>query len=165
MKTRAAGVLATVILLGLLAGPQQAESQTPKTQDMPLPVQKVKPGRLNGLIETATRKRMAGVDISILNEQGTVVGKGISNKHGMYQIKNLPEGNYTLMVGDQKVVQLQVTRQATVSTLKIVMPVRGPVMTPLKWTLIGVGGVAVIVGTAAIIHNNQDDSSDDTISP
>jgi hypothetical protein len=165
MKIRASGIAAVLILLGLLAGMNEAECQIRKTQEPVPPVQKVKPGRLNGLIETAKRQRMAGVKIAILNEERNVVGTGISNKHGMFQIMNLPEGDYLLRVGDQDVVRLEVTRQATVSTLKIVMPLQGPVMTPLKWTLVGVGGVAVVVGTVAIIHNSQDDSSRGTVSP
>ena len=165
MKIRFAGMLASFIILVLLTGLERAEGQTRMGEAMLLPVQKVKPGTLTGIIEATTRERMPGVSISILNEQGKMVGRGVSNKHGMYQIKNLPEGKYTLVVGDQKVVTLQVTKQASVSTLKIVMPVRGPVMTPLKWTIVGVGGVAVIVGTAVIIHNNDDDSSKTLISP
>ena len=165
MKISVARLVAFFIILGLLAGLERAGGQIQQGGGMPLAMQKVKPGTLTGIIETTGRERMPGVSISVLNEQGKMVGRGVSNKHGMYQIKNLPEGDYTLVIGDQKVVTLQVTRQASVSTLKIVMPVNGPVMTPLKWTLIGVGGVAVIVGTAVIIHNNDDDSSRTLISP
>ena len=88
----------------------------------------------------------------------------VSDKYGMFQFQNLPEGSYVLKVGDQKVAKLVVSRDATVSTIQIIMPAVAESLTPLQWTLIGVGGTAVVVGTVAIINNNDDDD-DDRVSP
>ncbi len=166
MRLRPAGLVVFLFFLALpagLVGSEEDVAQSTKPKSI-LPVQKVKPGKLNGLIQASDGKRMAGVKIEIVNAKGRVVGSGNSNKYGMYQIKNLPEGEYTLKVGDQHVVKLHVTRQATVSSLKIVMPLKGSGLTPLAWTRIVVGGAAVVVGTIAIVHNSGG-STGGTISP
>ena len=124
----------------------------------------MKPGRLNGLVQDAKGNRLEEVPIEILNAQGKVVGKGQTNKYGLYTIKNLPEGRYLLRMGGRDVVVLEVSPKATVSSLKIVLPPGGGGLTPWQWTLIAVGGVAVIVGVVAIVHDSGG-SSHHTVSP
>lgn len=123
----------------------------------------VKPGRLKGFIRDSSRKKLAGQKVSIADANGKTVSSSVSDKYGMYEFKNLPEGAYYLKLDDQKIARLLVTKKATVSTIQIVVPANATLLTPLQWTLIAVGGTAVVVGTVAIINNN--DSSSTRVSP
>jgi hypothetical protein len=124
-----------------------------------LKVQKVKPGNLDGIIADSAGNKMAGKKVLVLDGEGKVVGSTVSNKYGMYQIKDLPEGEYLLKAGDQEIARLHVTQDATVSSLKIVTPPAGSALTPLQWSLIGVGGAAVAVGVPVAVSGGGGSSS------
>jgi len=151
------------LLAALLLACPGAAARDPARKES-LFVQKVRPGRLNGLVQDADGTRLEEVPIEILNANGKVVGKGATNKYGLYSIKNLPEGRYLLRVAGRNVVILEATPKATVSSLKIILPPGGGGLTPLQWTLIAAGGVAVAVGVAAIVHGHGG-SSHHTVSP
>ncbi len=143
MKKRIVFLLAAVGFLFLCGSAENAFAA-----EGVLDVQKVKPGRFCGFVSDSAGEKIAGKKILVVNSEGKVVASSVSNKYGMYQINNLPEGDYVLKLGDKEVTKLQVTREATVSSLKIVIPAKESwySFSPLQWTLIGVGGTAVAVG-------------------
>jgi hypothetical protein len=123
-----------------------------------LKVQKVKPGNLDGIISDSEGKKLAGKKVMVLDKEGNVVSSTVSNKYGMYQFKDLPEGEYTLKAGEDEIARLHVTKDATVSSLKIVTPPAGSMFTPLQWSLIGVGGAAVAVGVPVALSGGGSSS-------
>lgn len=122
-------------------------------------VQKIKPGRLSGSILDSSKRRLEGKTVQILDAEGRMVGSAVSDKYGMYQISNVPEGEFLLKVEDQVIARIHATRTATVSSIQIVIPAKVEPLTPLQWTLIGVGSTAVLVGIVAIIDHNDNSST------
>jgi len=157
-------ILAIVLLGAFLTCFFTVDTVDASTFGVGLHQQKIKPGRLNGFIRDSMRKILPGQKIEVVNKEGKVIASAVSDKYGMYQVKSLSEGEYILKVGGQDVAKLVVTREATVSTIQIVMPAKAIYLSTLQWTLIGVGGTAVAVGSVAVISHNND-SSHHPISP
>jgi hypothetical protein len=129
------------------------ETKAPK-----LPEQKIKPGNLSGSIADNKGNKLSGKKIEIVDADGKVVGKAVSDRNGLYRITDIPEGDYTLKVDGESVSQLSVTKTATISTMSIALPA-GATLLPVSWTVIGVGGTALAVGVP-VIANNRSGSSD-----
>ena len=125
--------------------------------------QKVKPGTLSGVVHDGTGKKMADAKIRILDGEGNLAGEGATNKYGLYQIRNLPEGEFTLQVNGTDVAHLVVTPDSTVTSVMVFMPKATPGVTGVNWTLVAAGAAAVAVAVPIISHNSQD--SDHTVSP
>jgi hypothetical protein len=157
-------VLVLALLVILLTLCPWTDSDEALAQKQAMTLQKVKPGNLSGIIMDSSGKKLEGEQIQVVDKKGKVVASALSKEYGIYRIKNVPEGEYFLQVGDRSVIQLQVVPDAPVSTLKIILPVEGPVLLPLEWTLICVGGTVVAVGVPAIVDHNKD-SKKERISP
>lgn len=154
MKIRGLVLAASVLFFFCPAIFDNASAQVKKIQ-----VQKIKPGRLSGSILDSSKRRLEGQRIQILDAEGRMVGSAVSDKYGMYQINNVPEGSFLLKVEDQVIAKIHATRTATVSSIQIVIPAKVEPLTPLQWTLIGVGSTAVLVGIVAIIDHNDNSST------
>lgn len=146
----------TCLIVCFIAGSDEAYCQEGK-----LPSQKVKPGTLSGMLKDSKGNNLAGKKIVLVDEAGNEVGSATTTKHGLYRIENLPEGNFTMKVGEKEVAKLQVSKDATLTRLMVVMPKAAPFsnLTMTEWTLIGVGGAAVLVAIPVIAHNRDSSSS------
>ena len=127
-------------------------------QEKAVSQQKIKPGTLDGFISDSTGKRLGGKQIQIIDPRGKVLGSGTSNKYGMFRIKNLPEGKYSLNIDGKAAAHLQVSKEATVSMLMFIMPSTEVALTTRQWTLIGIGSAAVVIGLPVLINNTRDSS-------
>jgi len=132
--------------------------------DKDLAVQKVKPGNLTGVVQDASGKKLANTKVEVLNAKGDIVCETTSNKHGLYRIEKLPEGEYTLKVGKTSIAKLSVSKDAVVSSFMVVMPKTPIVHGMLNWSLIAAGGAVVAIGVPVISHNSSD-SSHHPVSP
>jgi len=132
--------------------------------DKDLAVQKVKPGNLTGVVQDASGKKLANAKVQVLNSKGDVVCETTSNKHGLYRIEKLPEGEYTLQVGKTSIAKLSVSKDAAISSFMVVMPATPIAPGMLNWSLIAAGGAVIAVGVPVISHNSGD-SSHHPVSP
>jgi hypothetical protein len=158
-KTRT--ILWILVLMQLLINAAPAS----KPAQGELRTQKIKPGTLSGIISDSTGQKLAGKEVLVVNAEGKTIGTATSNKYGMYRIKNLSEGEYILKVGDKIAAKLMVSRDATVSTLMVVMPTKATGLTTTQWVLIVIGGVAVVVGVPLALSGGGGSSGRRPVSP
>lgn len=146
------------------------------TAQDPVNVQKVPPGDLKGVLKDSKGKPFTDVEMSIVDKNGDIIQKTMTNAKGEYTFANLPEGDFALHVAGKPTFSLQVIEGASAGTVQAVVPavardgatgaLAPAALTTLEWTLIIVGGVAVAVGVPAIInHNNNNNDDDKSVSP
>jgi hypothetical protein len=145
-------------------------------QETILKTEKVKPGDLRGFLKDSRGKPFTKVELTLMDENGQLVQKAITNANGEYRFTNLAEGTYTLNVAGRPAFKLEVTPTAGVDAIQARLPstVRDPdtgllvpqPLSTLEWTVIIVGGVAVAIAVPTIIHHNEDsDSRKKKVSP
>ena len=159
MKRKANMLLTTMLAVGLTAG--QAMSAT-----------------VCGVTQNAQGAPVSGVSITVKDASGKVMGQTSTGSKGEYQIDNLEQGTLALfldssnagvkggsgvlnMAGESKVVNWQVS-DASDAVASPGGSCRDPAgaLTPAEWAAIGVLGLGVAAGTAAIVWAESGNRSD-----
>ncbi|MBM4062372.1 MAG: carboxypeptidase regulatory-like domain-containing protein [Planctomycetes bacterium] len=119
-----------LIALGCATGIAQTNpANAAQSQPATAIVQQVRiaPGNLSGrVLDGATRRPMAGHELTLLDASGAKVGNLTTSAEGNYSTPALKKGHYALQVRKDLTLRLAVDENATIRTLDIVVP-QGPV--------------------------------------
>ena len=159
MKRKATMLLTTMLAVSMAAG--QAMSAT-----------------VSGVAQNAQGAPVSGVGITAKDSSGKVLGQATTGSKGEYQIDNLGQGTLDLFVdpgsagiqggsgvlnlaGDCKMVNWRVS-DASSAVATQGGPCLDPsgALTPAEWAAIGVLGLGVAAGTAAIVWAETGNSHD-----
>src|SRR5262245_3167257 len=126
-KSVAKGLLAASLAAVTGASGLSAQGTAAHSQDVVRTV-RVAPGRLKGkILQSGTRAPAPGRQVVIKNTAGQEVARMNTAADGTYETPALPRGNYQMTIGDGLSLDLNVTPEATISNLDIVMPPQAPV--------------------------------------
>jgi len=132
--------------------------------DKPIKAFKFEPGNLKGVVKDSAGKPVENLDLALLDEEGNVVQRAVTNGKGEYLFKGVGKGNYTLKVAGKTTFALQASEGAGSQALQILVPmsvretatgaIATGALTALEWAVIVVGTTGVAVGVPAVIHHN-----------
>ena len=122
-NTLASGLLAaSLALTGSALNAQTPAPAKTAAQEVVRSV-RVAPGQLRGkLLQSGTRAPAEGKQVVIRTPDGKEVGRAVTGPDGSYETPALQKGTYNVTIGDGLRLDLNVTPDATISNLDIVMP-------------------------------------------
>ena len=163
MKRKATMLMTTMLAVSFAAG--QAMSAT-----------------ICGVAQNGQGAAVSGVSITVKDSSGKVLGQTSTGSKGEYQIDNLSQGTLDLflepgsgvqggsgvldMSGESKMVNWQVSdASGAVASQGGTCVDPAGALTPAEWSAIGVLGLGVAAGTAAIVWAESGNRSDHPVSP
>jgi ABC-type Fe3+ transport system substrate-binding protein len=172
MKRKKGNSLISVVLALAVALYPFAWSGTSAAAPTGKDVMVLKPGSMKVTVQDAAGRAIAQTPMKLLDKDGKVVQKAVTDDSGGFSMSNLDEGGYTLAVGDTYNLKLALKEEGEAEELKVIVPEDEPIDSAEGFTTthVLVGGIiiAIIVGVGVAVANagsSSDDEHDDTVSP
>lgn len=131
----------------------------------------LKPGSVKVTVHDTAGRAIAETPTKLLDKDGAVVAKAVTDKSGQFSMNDLDEGGYTLAIGEKYNLKLALKEEGEATEMNVVVPEQDIIDDANKFTVthVVVGGtiIAVIVGVAVAVANagGDDDDNDNTLSP
>ncbi|GAB4347667.1 MAG: hypothetical protein Kow0099_29800 [Candidatus Abyssubacteria bacterium] len=127
----------------------------------------LKAGALKGTIIYPSGRPVPNTTVKVLDKDGAMLARGVSDKTGRFSLKSLDAGTYTLNVGGKYDLQLVLEPEAEASEMKVVLPEKAAAAAAgkagdLTMTHAVIGGVLVAVIVGAAVAASDDGSSHGT---
>jgi len=123
LETQRILVFALAIVMLLAPGSRAATvkpAKPAKPKKLRLEPIQLKAGTLKGIVKGYTGKPIPNTTIQLVDTQGKLVAKAVTNSRGEYILRNVPAGRYTAVIGGKTKLPITMTDKATVSRLMIV---------------------------------------------
>jgi len=107
----------------------------------------LKAGSVKGTIVDTTGRGVAKLPMKLLDNDGAIVTKTVTDESGVFTMKDLDAGRYTLGVGKDYNLKLALKKKGETSDMKVVVPVEGSVAPAAGFTMthLLVGGIGVVI--------------------
>ena len=166
-KKKASSLISILLILAVALYPfawSGAAMAAPEAKDVLV----LKAGSVKGTIVDTTGRGVARLPMKLLNNDGAVVTKTVTDESGVFAMKDLDAGRYTLGVGKDYNRKLALKKKAETSEMKVVVPVEGSLAPAAGFTVthLLVGGIAVaVIGGVAVAASGGGGGGGGTVSP
>ena len=124
---------------------------------------------MKGTLENIMGDPLVSQSVTLLDAEGKIASRALTDKSGAYGFANLREGLYTLILAEHMRLPIQVSPDSRVATLRAVLPETGAysaaALTTIQWTWIIIAGAVVGGGTVAIVAASKSSGSSSTPAP
>lgn len=168
MKRKKGSSLISVILVLSVALYPFAWSGTSAAASTEKDVMVLKSGSMKGTIQDTTGRVIAEIPMKLLDKDGAVVQKAVTDESGQFSMSDLDEGGYTLAVGETYSLKLALKKEGEASEMKVIVPAGDPIDDAEGFTVthVLVGGIIIaIIVAVAVAVSNSGSSSHRTVSP